>query len=272
VTSAGPKGLAPFSSFRSIVADASARYGFCECEELHVHLSTHYYVLCLGEQRSSLYECFSDTLIDVHNKAFPVVASVDGGALTDDSDEARMLDLMRTVDQRFDLYYEADPLRLIVVGDRRLRSAFRSVTSHGGIVVGEADGDHTATSLSNLGQIVWPIVKDAMSGLRDAARLDLEAAERTNRLAAGLQEVGSYLDVGGRLLVDEDYHVTGSLLRLERTLVVSHERDVREPIDDVIDTIVESILETGGSVVFMKADSLKKQHGIALILPRPKDL
>jgi hypothetical protein len=52
-----------------------------------------------------------------------------------------------------------------VVGAPEMQVAFSSVTAHGAAVVGRIEGDHTTTSARDLGQIVWPVVKEAMSGV-----------------------------------------------------------------------------------------------------------
>jgi hypothetical protein len=113
-----------------------------------------------------------------------------------------------------------------------------------------------------------------MSGLNDMALRELEIAEKTQRLVFGLQAVGRYSDVevGSTLLVEEDYHVKGTMKKADETLVVSRDVDVREVMDDVVDTIIERVLGIGGSVVFMNAGSLKRQKRIALILSAAEDV
>jgi hypothetical protein len=107
-----------------------------------------------------------------------------------------------------------------------------------------------------------------MAGLKETALRELEIAEKTQKLVVGLEAVGrcSDVQVGSTLLVEEDYHVRGSMKKMDQTLVVSRDVDVREVMDDVVDTIIERVLEIGGNVIFMNTGSLKRQKRIALIL------
>ena len=233
-----------------------------------MRVSTHYYVLCLSERRNELYECFRDDLIAVQNRAFPIEASEIPGASGDNDKDDRLHDLMRVIDHRFAHYYRHDPLQLIVVGEERIRSAFGMVTMHRNAIAGSVEGDHTATSPRDLGQIAWPIVKEAMSGLREMALRDLEIADKASKLVVGLEAVGRHsdVDVGSTLLVEEDFHVIGAMKKTDQELVLLPEADVRDVIDDVVDTVIEKVLEIGGRVIFLSSGSLEKQERIALIL------
>ena len=236
--------------------------------------STHYYVLSLSEQHSNLYECFRDTLIDVHNQWFPVTSSTADERHGEIDEISRLRDLLGAVERRFDRYYQEDPLHLIVVGEKRVRTLFESITAHRDAIAGFVDGDHTSTTLQDLGQIVWPIVKEAMTGLRETALRDVGLAAEAQRLIVGLEDVSLHSDVnaGSTLLVEEDYHVRGTFKRLGQTAILSTELDVRETMDDVVDVVIEKVLELGGRVIFMPTGSLKDQDRIALILAGAGDL
>jgi len=231
-----------------------------------VHLSTHYYVLSLGGETNSLYECFRDYVIDVHNAGFPVEPAA---PIHDrDDDEGQLRDLLRTVDRRFGKHYQQDPLGLVVIGESTIQSAFASLTVHEEAIVGRVDGDYAGTSPHDVGKIVWPVVKEAMSGLEGDAMRDLEIANLAKKTAIGIDAVSRDLEVGGAntLLVEEDYHVPGSLWRTDGTSMISTEVDIREAIDDVVDIVIEKVLETGGRVFFLRSGSLNKHKKIALIL------
>jgi hypothetical protein len=233
-----------------------------------VHLSTHYYVLSLSEKANMLYECFRDNLIDVQDEKFPVDPSAFPDPVREESEDARLRNLMRSVDARFAHYYRQDPLRLVVVGEKRVWEVFEAITAHSSAIIGVAGGDYTATTPHDLGRIVWPFVREAISGMKDTMLHELEIAEKTQKLVCGLEDVGWHSDVqlGSTLLVEEDYHVRGTMKKLDQTLVVSPEVDIREVMDDMVDTVIEKVLQIGGSVIFMNPGSLKKQKRIALIL------
>jgi hypothetical protein len=231
-----------------------------------VSLSTHYYVLSLGVKTNTLFEAFRDSLIDVENKGFPV----EGPAWTPESvDHDRLRELARTIDECFDHHYVHDPLRLVVVGEKDMQSAFSSVTAHGTAVIGRIEGDHTATPARDLGQIVWPVVREAMSGVLDKALQDLEASAGREQITSGLEAVVRLVNRGvrGTLLVEKDYHIRGSIGGTNESPVISPDVDVRETFDDAVDAVIEKVLESGGNVLFTTSGSLSDWNRIVL-LPR----
>lgn len=231
-----------------------------------MHPSTHYYVLSLGEGTNNLYECFRDTVIDIQNEGFPVAPSAPNDSRPHEEDPLR--ELLGNVDRRFGEHYQQEPLGLVVIGDNRLQSVFRSVTLHEDVVIGRVDGDFATTSPRDVGKIVWPVVKEAMSGLENEAMQELETAKRAEKVASGLKAVGQWAEVGvgSTLLVEEDYHVPGSIRRIDHTTVISADVDVREAIDNVVDAVIEMVLEASGNVFFLRPGSLNKHQRIALIL------
>jgi len=236
-----------------------------------VNAGPHYYVISLSKRANALFEAFRDTLIDIRNGGFPVERptpirdSVDMG----DEDE-RLRETLGIVDDCFGRYYEQEPLKLVVVGESDMLSLFSSVTAHQDAILGRVLGEYSATSPHDLGKIVWPIVKEAMSGLQDRAMRDLEIAERKRQIAFGVDAVGrcASAGVGTTLLVEGDYHVRGSIEAVGQSFSVSQEVDVMEAMDDVVDLVIEKVLAVGGNVVFVPSGSLKRLNRIVLLLER----
>lgn len=228
-----------------------------------MHLSTHYYVLVLSSRTNTLFEAFRDCLIKIKNQGFPVVAPP---PVLDAAVDSQLRDLARAVDECFDHYAAVEPLGLVVVGDERMQSAFMSVTKHKDAVIGRIDGNHTGTPARNLGQIVWPIVKEAISGVLDQAMRDLKALEGRGGITSGLEAVARVArrGVGATLLVEDDYHVRGSVDESSKSSIVSSDVDVRESIDDAVDAVIEVVLQSGGNVVFTPSGSLSDRNRIVL--------
>jgi hypothetical protein len=230
-----------------------------------VSLSTHYFVLSLGAKTSKLFEAFRDSLIDVENQGFPVVAPA---GTSDPPGHDQLQELARSVDECFGHYYTAEPLKLIVVGEKELQSAFSSVSAYKSAVIGRIEGDHTATPARDLGQIVWSLVKEAMSGFQDKTMRDLEASTLRGRTTSGLEAVARLVIKGvqATLLVEDGYHVKGSIVEADQLPVLSPDIDVREVIDDAVDAVIEKVLESGGDVVFTPTGSLSDRNRIVLLL------
>jgi len=231
-----------------------------------MRLGSHYYVLSLGLEASALFEAFRDSLVDVENQGFPVRPPP---RTPEAPAEPTIHELARNVDRHFAPYYSNEPLRLVVVGDTEMQSAFDSVTAHGAAIIGRIEGDHTGTSARDLGEIVWPIVKESMSGLQDRAMQDLEDCRRRGRLVSGLEAVimAAGQEANATLLVEDDYHKRGSVSRTSGTPLVTSDVDIRNAVDDIVDAVIEKVLESAGHVVFTRPGILRAQQQIVL-LPR----
>jgi hypothetical protein len=234
----------------------------------NMHLSTHYYVLSLGVNTNTLFEAFRDFLITVENRGFPVKTPAPPSNPVNTINRNRLRDLARTVDRCFGHYYTNDPLHLVVVGDKEMQSAFSTVTAHGTAVIGCIEGDHTATPAHELGKIVWPMVKEAMSGVLERALHDLVYYAGKGQMVSGLESVARLANKGVRatLLVENDYHMRGRVGGANESPVISTDVDVREAIDDAVDAVIEKILESGGNVVFTPPRSLRDWNRIVLLL------
>jgi hypothetical protein len=227
--------------------------------------STHYYVLSLGAESTNLYEAFRDALIGVENQGFPTTPPISASAT---ASNATRRALMRTVDECFDYYDSRERLGLVLVGDEALQSAFDSVTTHGSAIVGRVNGDRTGIRANDLGQIVWPVVKECISAVHDRAMRDLDECLREGRVVSGLDAVVAAVGGGvrGTLLVEDDFHVRGSLATGTQPPVVSEDVDIRDVIDNAVDAVIERVLAAGGNVVFMHSGALADRGRIALLL------
>lgn len=222
-----------------------------------VKLSTHYYVLSLSEHTIRLYEAFRDTLIDIENTWFPL--ELPRNRSQQELNDAQLRILMQRVDHHFAHYYGQEPLGLVLAGTRRNQAMFVSLTQYAGVIIGQTPGEHSTTSLSDLGNIVWPIVKSVMAGAGQKVELELEAATREHNIAVGIDAVVQSVDsgVGATLLVEEGYRVTPpKSLTLE------------DDTDNVVDVIIDKVLALGGNVIFVENGLLGKFGSIALILER----
>lgn len=231
--------------------------------------SIHYYVISLSERSNALFEAFRDTIIDIRNGGFPVELSPHVLDAVDAIDrEERLREVLRIVDQHFGDCYRHDPLRLVVLGEKELQDMFTSVTAHRNAIVGRVEGDYSATSPHDLGKIVWPVVKEAVSGLLDEAMRDLETATKSRRTVHGLSAVSRLVMKGVRatLMVEDDYRMRGSIQRTPQSLEISRDVDVLEEMDDAVDMVIEKVLESGGNVVFAPNGSLHTLEKIVLLL------
>jgi len=231
-----------------------------------MQLSIHYYVLSLSEQTTKLYEGFRDKLIDIQNTNFPLEISID--AANPASENTQLRKLFSQTDQHFAHYYQQDPLRLVVVGEKNNLAIFEALTTHRDAIIGTVKGNYTVTSSHDLGKIVWPVVKEAIAGATKNAMRELTTAAKAKKVVSGIGAVGqsAETETGSTLYVEEDYHVKGSIRKADHSLIFSKHVDIWEVIDDVVDLIIEKVLKMDGTVIFLNSGSLKKLDRIALIL------
>jgi len=218
-------------------------------------LSTHYYVLSLSEHTNRLYEAFRGSLIDIENTWFPFESSK--GPLQPDLNDAQLRTLLQTVDHHFAHYYGQEPLGIVVSGTERNQAAFTSITAYPGVIIGRVNGDHTATSLLDLGDIVWPVVKRAMASAGEKVERDLEAATRAHNIVFGIDAVVKSVDsgVGATLLVEDGYAIEPE-----------QSRSLIDDCDNVVDLVIDKVLALRGNVILVGDGSLSMFQRIALIL------
>lgn len=224
-------------------------------ERLAVKLSTRYYVLSLSEGTSRLYEAFRDSLVDIENTWFPLVYA--DGAGRPELNDVQLRSMLQRVDHHFAHYFEQDPLGVVLFGTERSQSTFAALTAYPGVIIGRVEGDHSTTSLRDMGRIVWPIVKTVMASAGQKMEHELEDAALAHNIAVGMDAVIQSVDSG-----------------VGATLLVENELRVKPPVsaallddgDNIIDTIVDKVLALGGNVIFVEDGSLKNFQQIALIL------
>lgn len=244
-------------------------------------LSTHYYILSLSSETSRLYEGFRDDLIDIQNTAFPFHSKPNGvaagpGAHSEkrppspgaDLTEKQLRDFLDQTDLHFAQYYSQDPLSLVLVGQRHFINPFTALTRHHDVIIGMIQGDFRQTSAHDLGKIVWPIVKFAISGTTSNALRSLADADVDKSVVSGIDDVwmSAEANPGSTLYVEDDYHMNTSEPGKHKTHVFLDSMALRELFNDVVDIIIEKILRGGGAVVFMDNDSLISRERIAMVV------
>ena len=234
-----------------------------------MQLSIHYYVLSLSGKTSRLYEGFREKLIDIQNTNFPFESYIDAGSpVKSASKNSQLREFFHQTDQHFAHYYEQDPLRLVLVGEKSNLAIFEGLTIHQDALMGKVEGDYAATSPHDLGSIVWLVIKEAMAGTYKNAMRDLATAVKMKKVVSGIDAVGQSVETetGSALYVEENYHEKRSIQKTDHSLILSKYLNLLEVIDDVVDVIIENVLKKNGTVIFMKSGSLMKLGRIVLIL------
>ncbi|MDT8323324.1 MAG: hypothetical protein RRA94_04355 [Bacteroidota bacterium] len=246
-----------------------------------MHLSTHYYTLSLSSEASRLYEGFRDELIDIQNTAFPFYSKPNGAAhgsiARPDNrvtipgaglSDKQLTEFLDQTDQHFSQYYAQDPLKVVLVGQNNFLEEFSSLTRHHDVIIGMVRGDFRETTPHDLGKIVWPVVKIAISGVTHNALRAIATADEQQNVVSGIDDVwdSAESNPGSTLYVEDDYHMKTSEPGKHTTHVYLNSTALRELFNDVVDIVIERILRAGGAVVFMDNGSLLSRERIALVL------
>lgn len=232
-----------------------------------MYCSLHYYVLLLSEKSSRLFEGFRDMLIEISNGGFPSEFFFHASPLELPQVETHLTEFYKKVNQLFFKFYTQDPLGLVLVGEKKSKSVFKSISAGDIIIFCEVEGNYNSTSLNDLGQIVWANVRKVLAGTHEKAFRELAAAIRAQKVASGLEEVWLMANSmkGATLLVEEDYHVKGSIVITDHSWILSEQVDLREVFDDMVDRVIDKVLEMEGTVIFLENGSLAEHHQIVLI-------
>ncbi|MDP1547013.1 MAG: hypothetical protein Q8L87_13420 [Anaerolineales bacterium] len=236
-----------------------------------------YWTLVLSEKPTRLFECTSDTFVEVQEGGFPMIHAGPGGeqplpggfgikksAYRDEYHRK----FFRQIDTALKPFLVDSPLPLVVVGVDRFLAFFNEVTKHKDAIMTTLQGSHDKTSPHELMQLVWPLVESALAEQRQQVLAELDKAVGENKYAATVGDVWRLAKEGrGRLLVvEEGFHFPARVDKTGMILIPADDAAAPDVIDDAVDEIIESVLEKQGKVVFVENGQLEAHQHIALIL------
>jgi len=236
-----------------------------------------YWVLKLSEQPSRLFAATREDLEEMTDGGFPMRhdwqgedEDLEGGfgvnvsRLRDD----RLRQFFRSVDQAFAPFLAEDPLPIVIVGIDRNLAFYREVAPNVGDVLATITGNYDELSAHDLGQMVWPVAREAFVSRRLEVLDQLNKAVGAQRSSSTLGEVWreAQLGRGDTLVVEEGYHQPARVG--DNGLLDLNVDDPTAPdvLDDAVDEVITAVLEKGGRVVFVEDGELEKHGRIALIL------
>jgi hypothetical protein len=236
-----------------------------------------YWVLVLSEKPTRLFEVSRKEFIEVDEGEFPMTHEGPGGeqALPGGFGIKRSgyrdeyhRKFFRSVDNALRPFLLDDPLPLVVVGVDRFLAFFNKMTQHQDWIIASLKGSHDSSSVHELGELVWPLVKVALDEKRQQVFAELEQAISDRKYASSVGEVWRMANDGrGRLLiVEEDFHYPAKIDEKTGQLVPAEDPTAPGVITDVVDEIIETVLRKDGKVVFVDKGKLQNHRGIALIL------
>jgi hypothetical protein len=239
--------------------------------------TTRYWVLVLSEKPTRLYEGIRDNLIEVQGEGFPMEHSMPGGSKSLPGGQGVRKSayrdeyhrkFFRQVDSTLKAFMDDDRLPLVVVGVDRYQAFFNEVSQYQDLIFGRIIGNHDKTSAHELSKMVWPLVEEKFAEKRRQILGELKKAVSDRKVASEINDIWrkAFAGRGSVLLVEENFHYPARLDESGQNLTPAEDVTAPDVIDDAVDEIIESVISTGGDVVFMEDGQLTDHQRMALIL------
>jgi hypothetical protein len=236
-----------------------------------------YWVLALSERSTRLFAATREDFEEIVSGGFPMAHTGPGGAAplpgglginTSSYRDDRLRDFFRAVDRAFGRLTAEDPLPLALAGVDRHQAFFRQVSSHSSDVIAGLDGNYDHLSPHDLGQLVWPNVREAFATRQREALELVGAAIGQNRFASTLSEVWHQVKLGrgDLLVVEEGYHQPARVNEVGQLDVRVEDATAPEVLDDAVDEVIEAALKKGTRVAFVSDGDLAIHDRIGLVL------
>jgi hypothetical protein len=235
-----------------------------------------YWVLHLSEQHTRLHRATDGSLTEVREGGFPM--EVDPPSKTEitrrEQKSERFGDIdeghdrfFRKVDGAYDQVNKREKLPLAVVGVERYLSMFRDVSTENDVVA-EVRGNYEHLNEHELGQLVWPAVREGFMQRHEHVFSRLDAAIGARKIASTIGEVWRHAHEGrGELIiVEENYHEPATIDESGMHLTPADSVEPLDVVDDAVDEAIETVLQMKGEVAFVPDGSLEKHGRIALVL------
>ncbi|MGW7052526.1 baeRF3 domain-containing protein [Streptomyces sp. NPDC054887] len=235
-------------------------------------------VLSTGEVR--LWRGQGEQVSEDEVSGFPVISSGaerdkapsrDGGQWT--AQDFR--NMLMEADRKLTAVLQASPLPVVLVGLSKHISMYREVTHHGQAIAAELEvGGLTNTTTAEMSAQLAPARRALAEADTARAMRGLDEARSGKRYSAGVQDVWQAAGEGrvALLVVEEGLRVSArpetveGAQRATLTLPDPGEEDMPGAEEDIIDSVVETVLSADGEVVFVPDESLAEAHGIAAAL------
>lgn len=237
-----------------------------------------YWVLMLSEKPTRLYLGRKTDLHEVREFGFPHEYNGPGTGVTVQSgiganpsrEKDRALEaFMRDVDSSLTDALKAGDYPVVVVGLAQNLSSFRGVSRNGHAILQEVEGGHDSLSVHDLGQVVWPHTRDALSAQRQDIFGEVEQAVGQNRFVSDLNEAWQAAQDGrvATMVVQENLHLPAQVSTDGRslTLLETGKEAGQEAYADAVDEMIEFVMQAGGKVRFVDDDQLGEHDGLVML-------
>jgi len=264
----------PFTLEERVVVDDT----FFTRDLVHAMARTRrYWVLSLSERATRLYSATREHLEEITIGGFPMEhlgpggeAPLPGGQGVNRSSyrDDHLRSFFRTVDRAYGRFATDDPLPLALAGVDRHQTFFRQVSTHSSDVIADLSGNYDHMSAHDLGQRIWPEVRNAFTAQQQEVLEEVAAATGQHRLASTLSEVWHLVRLGRGdvVVVEEGYHQPARIDERGELDFRIDDPTAPDVLDDAVDEVITQAIDKGGRVAFVKDGDLSIHDRIALVL------
>lgn len=175
---------------------------------------------------------------------------------------------LQHIDNSLDIILTAYQLPLFVLAPEKILRHFKGITKHTGEVIEFIQGHFEAATLSDLKEIMGPLV-NAWDRVRHKYLMNqVKIAGCKNKLATGMRDV--WLEATARkgrlLVVEKNYKYVAEPGNSDEIInKATRPYNAFSYVKDAIDDVMEKVLDNGGDVEFVKEGTLNDYGQIALV-------
>lgn len=245
-----------------------------------------YFVLSLSEQGTRLFKGHWNKLEEIRDGIFPEKfeaeylynkpsrsTSYSGEAHVKDFErdksvikELRLTDFFRQTNRKLSHYInEHSPL--IILGPEKEISWFRKTVSNKMNIIHHTGGAFHHLDEKNLSEVTWPFMEKHLMNEQLKMVGDFEEKIGLHRGVDDLQEIWNSARSGNalKLLVEKDFRIPGFIGKDDEHLYLTPPAKAHTTIPDAVESIIETVLEKNGEVVFTANGLLNDHNHLALI-------
>ncbi|WP_160710830.1 hypothetical protein [Chitinophaga solisilvae] len=226
--------------------------------------SEHYYIITVARQKIRLLEAFNDKIVkEVKNDDFPYLNSyftTDPMKLQqDDIIDNLLKEFFNTADKRFKTYYRENPLPVILLGDTRNIAFYQENMDISNIVIATHPGSFDDTSDHEIAGVTFPLIRQYIAQQQTTAMNAIDRAQSAQKLLTDLNDIYTAAEAGqaDTLYLEQTYFQPGII----KDGVISVTPDGA----DVTLSVIDSVLNKNGKVVFLPENTLHTYQGMALV-------
>jgi hypothetical protein len=225
-----------------------------------LHRTPRHVVLALSAQEARLFDGQLGSLGPADTTKFPMKARGD----KHDKEPAEAF--LNRVDQALGAYLRLRPTPVVLIAAEPTLSRFSQSSTNLARLAGKVVGNHIATPLPEIADLVAPHIEQYLASRQDEALELLEQRLGQNRAVLGLESVwlASRWERPEMLAVELDFFFPARISPDGDSLQGADDVEHPDVIDDVIDELVEQVLARGAWVALVEPGRIPDNQRVAL--------